>query len=198
VPIVPIVPRADHHGMAGLGRQVPAIGVPPVLRCTLLVIGRQARDAHHLRLQAFRAGGVALAVADGMYPAAVGHAFASGRLGLSGHGHRHDLPGWDHHEDSLLLEPPQIAPIPAPLVEDDLVQAGMAGQGGACLRDQGPQGERCLRLERPHRRRPGELGAGLDPHAQLKALDGALDRMHLAPRVGDPALTGHLSTAVRL
>jgi hypothetical protein len=50
-----------------------------------------------------------------------------------------------------------------PLIEDHRVEADMAGQIGARLRDQSPWGERFMLLNRDHRGRQRDLGAGRSP-----------------------------------
>jgi hypothetical protein len=46
-------PAADDHRMDGIGLEVPAVVVAPVLLRAILVIGGQACAAHDLRLPPF-------------------------------------------------------------------------------------------------------------------------------------------------
>jgi hypothetical protein len=57
-PISPTLPFAHHHGIDGVGLEVPA-AVAPVVGRPILVIGGQAGDAAEFRLQPFGRGGLA-------------------------------------------------------------------------------------------------------------------------------------------
>jgi hypothetical protein len=195
--IIPPMPTAHDHGVEGLGLQVPAGVMTPMLRRPILGIGRQPGDPHDLRLQSRGPGGCALALADGMSAAADGDLFTSGRLGLRVDGHRPLLRGRHHQDEPLRLEPPPLHPIQQPPSNDHRMPTGMTGQGGARWRDQRAPGARFMRLDRDHRRGPGARRADLKQPPPLPAIDRDLELVTLGALGRELPLPGDLATAFR-
>jgi hypothetical protein len=120
--IVSTVPLADDDGVDGMGLEVAAVVVAPVLRRAIRLVPRQPGHAHDCRLQPLGPGGVALPVTDRGHPAPDRHALPRGCLGWGVASYGHIRLGRYHKDDALLVEPPQIGPIQAAPIKDDLVQ----------------------------------------------------------------------------
>jgi hypothetical protein len=104
--VVLALPLPHGHRLDGVGLAVATGGVASMLRGALWVIGRQAGDPDHLRLQAFGPRCAALPMAPHVHPAA--HRDVLPSRGLS--------PGICRHRQSLQLQwhlfPSRVARIP--------------------------------------------------------------------------------------
>jgi hypothetical protein len=187
---------ADHHGVDGVGLEVPAVVVAPMLWRPILVISGQGGGPDDFALQSFTPGRFALTVGHGVHPTARSDPFPGSGLSLGVPGHRHVVFGRHHKEDPLLLGPPQIYSIPKALIKDHLVQAGVAGQVRAGLHYQDSQVERLMLLDWYDLSSQRNLGPGVDQDNQLPAVDRHLDIVHLVALVGDLPLAGNLATVL--
>ena len=131
-PEVPVVPRAHHHRLDGVGLEVATVAVAPVLHCPVWIVSCPPVTADHLpSLQPFTPGGFALPMAHRVHPAPHGEPVAGGGQGSGVRGHRHVLLGRHDKEDSVLVQPPPIGARQEAAIQDHLIQAGVAGEVGA-------------------------------------------------------------------
>ena len=168
------VPRADHPRGDEVGLEVAPVGMAPVVRGALRVIGGQPGDAHHLRLPPFAPARFALPRAHGMRPAAERALFAGGGLGAGLGRHRHIRLRWHHHAEALLVHPPQTVPSPKPLARPPCASE-RTRQIDAGWRDQRRRARVLMRLEWHHLGRQGRVVRVVDQDDRLLAVDGDFD-----------------------
>jgi hypothetical protein len=85
----------------------------------------------------------------------------------------------------MLVEPPPIHPIQTPAITDHLVQPGVAGQMRPGLGDQGPPRKPCMLLDWHPLHSQRKLGGRINQDDRLPSIDGHLDLVQVAARVGD-------------
>ena len=173
--------------------ELPAPALPPDRVCPgVLLLTAQAISGR----PSFTPGLAALPMTDGVHPPPYGHPLAGGGQCPSVGGHGHVRCGWEHEADAMLVQPPQIGARQKAAIKDHLMQAGVAGQVGACLCDYGPQGKRFMRLDGGHRHRQGNLGGRVDQDDHLPAIARHLDLAHSTPLSRHLPLPGDVATAL--
>jgi len=121
-PIILARRRADYYPIKGVGLEVAAVGLTPLLGRLILVRCGQTRHADHLGLQPFGPRPTALPMAEGMHAAPASAPFACRRLnpGIGRHGANGF--GGHHKGDPLLVEPQQRATVQKTLIQLLVVQ----------------------------------------------------------------------------
>jgi hypothetical protein len=134
--VVAMVPLMDHDGIEEMPLEALAVAVAGMLLRPVLVGRRQPHDADHLRLQTFGPRLFALAMRSRAHTAADRPLPGGQRPHIRGHGHL--FLGWYDKAETLLVQPPPSGPVQKAPVKEHPLQARLAAQIGAGLRNQLP------------------------------------------------------------